>query len=811
MDLSLDGRNAVIWGPNGSGKSCVVDAIDFLFTGRISRLIGEGTRGITLARHGPHIDHEPASAVVTATVQLKGLSKPVELSRCMANPDRLICPDEARGPLNKARDLMRRGGVILTRRDILRYVTAEAGKRADEIQELLQLRDIDAVRSSLVQTRNKISQKEKSAQGAIKTAESDVNVTLGLDSFSEKRLLEQVNESRKVLSGQPLVVTDSTRFKEGITPPAGQKEGQPSVNPTLLKQKVQNVRIKTILRSESDLAEIDEKLRGNITRLKANPKLMDELARLELTESAARFVEESTVDCPVCGASWPEGHLKTHLETRISTANNAKRERRKILKSAEALAVPTRSLQANICELKKSLEVAKLIVRDEDLQVIDSWLENLQDLLTALSNPVEKYLDCGFSTHSVGCLLAPENLSDLFERIERAVEETLPKSTPEQTAWDKLTQLEVSVKSLENRTLERNVASLNHKRSKILLSEYENARDQVLEGLYSRITNRFVEFYRLLHEHESDLFSAKLHPQRAALTFEVDFLGRGTHPPHALHSEGHQDSMGICLFLALNEELAKKELNFIVLDDVMMSVDTGHRKDMCRLIKEHFPSSQFVITTHDRTWAKQLRLERVVESGRAIEFTGWTVEGGPNTHWQIGMWEKIQADLDQDDVTGAAFKLRRGSEDFFESVCNALGARITYNSAMQWQLDDWLPAAMSQFKDLLKRARGAATSWSDKDTADELQKLESVRKQIYDRTHIEQWAINASVHFNSWENMSPKDFLPVVDAFRDLHGLFNCFDCGGLLEKLPIKGTSQIVKCPCGKTNLNLSRNRGNS
>ena len=35
LQLNLDGKNLVIWGPNGAGKSCVVDAIDFLFTGNI--------------------------------------------------------------------------------------------------------------------------------------------------------------------------------------------------------------------------------------------------------------------------------------------------------------------------------------------------------------------------------------------------------------------------------------------------------------------------------------------------------------------------------------------------------------------------------------------------------------------------------------------------------------------------------------------------------------------------------------------------------------------------------------------------------
>ena len=262
--------------------------------------------------------------------------------------------------------------------------------------------------------------------------------------------------------------------------------------------------------------------------------------------------------------------------------------------------------------------------------------------------------------------------------------------------------------------------------------------------------------------------------------------------------------MGVCLFLALNEELVKGDLGLIVLDDVMMSVDSGHRKDVCQLLKQYFGECQLVITTHDRTWAKQLRLEGVVTGGQVFEFTGWTVESGPNTHQQMNLWETIQAHLNQDDISGAAFRLRRGSEEFFEEVCNALGAQITYNSGMQWQLDDWLPAAMEEYKDLVKAGRAAALSWNDDDALAAFEELESVRKQVYSRTHVEQWSINASVHYNNWANMSKEDFSPVVDAFRDLQGIYTCSTCGGFLVKLPHKGRPEVVKCLCGKVNWNL-------
>lgn len=808
LQLTLDGKNIVIWGPNGAGKSCVIDAIDFLVTGRVSRLMGEGTAGISLARHGPHIDHDPKSAIVTARIQLEVIPQPFDIRRCMARPNDLECPDEARASLANVSDLMRRGGVILTRRDILRFIATEAGTRADQIQELLNLKEIDDVRSSLYRARTELTSDEKNAQKAIETQKAEVNVTLGTPQYSDEALHEVVRASRRTLGGVALDAHDSAVFKAGIVPPVARESGAPSLNRIHFEQVLKSILELTHLDSANALEKNDKDLRMYITNLRANPELLAELEHLELTTSAVRLVDDSTVECPVCGASWPEGHLRTHLEAKITAAKAAQAASKKILEYADALATPARNLHANVEALRNTVSTTHLggTLRQE-LDTLDSWLNAINALLTALGRPIETYLDCGFSMSDVARMLAPEGLNDLLRRVEIAVQRALPEPTPEQTAWDTLTQLQVSVRALENRRRERDMAHLYSSRSKALLSAYESARDAVLGDLYRRIAERFVAFYRFLHDHEGPGFGATLQPKGAALNFEVDFLGRGAHPPNALHSEGHQDSMGVCLFLALNEELAKGQPTFVVFDDVMMSVDSGHRKDLCRLLKDQFPDCQFVITTHDKTWAKQLKQERVVEPDRVIEFTGWTVETGPRTHQQMDLWTEIEADLDRGDIPNAAFKLRRGSEDFFENVCDALGVAVTYNTAMQWQLDDWLPATMERYKKLLQRARRAAVSWDDNVVIDTLAELESVRKQVYDRTKVEEWAINSAVHYNSWENMSQRDFSPVTDAFRDLHGLFSCSGCGRLLEKLPRKGLNGVVKCPCAKTHWNLRQN----
>lgn len=67
--------------------------------------------------------------------------------------------------------------------------------------------------------------------------------------------------------------------------------------------------------------------------------------------------------------------------------------------------------------------------------------------------------------------------------------------------------------------------------------------------------------------------------------------------------------MGLCLYLALMKRALEDGFTLAVLDDVLMSVDAGHRREVCSLLKTKFPKTQFILTTHDQVWLHE-RLER---------------------------------------------------------------------------------------------------------------------------------------------------------------------------------------------------------
>ncbi|MCJ7651555.1 MAG: chromosome segregation protein SMC, partial [Candidatus Lokiarchaeota archaeon] len=257
-------------------------------------------------------------------------------------------------------------------------------------------------------------------------------------------------------------------------------------------------------------------------------------------------------------------------------------------------------------------------------------------------------------------------------------------------------------------------------------------------------------------------------------------------------------------YLALTERLMEGKVDFTCLDDVVMSVDAGHRRGICKLLKSVLPNRQFLITTHDKTWANQLRVEDIVSNKGFIEFYKWDIDSGPYVNLETDLWDKIDAFIDANEISNAAGLLRRGSEQFFSYVCHNLDVKVKYLLDGNHSLGDLLPPAVSKLRKLLKEAKSSAQSWSKQNEFDEIQKFDSTVEQIYKRTDGEKWIVNPSIHYNNWSNFQKEDFIPVRESFQDLFGVFLCQNCGSIIGLAKKDYFPISVTCDCGDINLKL-------
>jgi hypothetical protein len=240
-----------------------------------------------------------------------------------------------------------------------------------------------------------------------------------------------------------------------------------------------------------------------------------------------------------------------------------------------------------------------------------------------------------------------------------------------------------------------------------------------------------------------------------------------------------------------------------VLDDVVMSVDANHRRNFCKLIKS-FPNTQFIITTHDRVWAKQLRSEGIVKSENMIEFKWWSIETGPTIGTNVNLWREIENDLNNNDVPLASWKLRRNGECFLNDVCDMFKAKIVFKGDGNWDFGDYLKASIEQYKKIISCAKSSASSWNDRDKLEEIKEIDKKFTDAVERTQYNQWAINTSIHFNHWADLQPNDFKPVVNAFNELFDLFICKNCGYIPQLILADMKWEIITCPCKKFLWNL-------
>ena len=101
----------------------------------------------------------------------------------------------------------------------------------------------------------------------------------------------------------------------------------------------------------------------------------------------------------------------------------------------------------------------------------------------------------------------------------------------------------------------KKAAELASASSKAAYDTYCRVLEDELNALYDDVQGDFSTFYRMINEDDEVKFTAKLTPSEGKLDFDVNFYERGLFPPGAYHSEGHQDGMGVCLYLALMKRL----------------------------------------------------------------------------------------------------------------------------------------------------------------------------------------------------------------------------------------------------------------
>ena len=797
LQLTPGRKSFVVSGPNGSGKSGVVDAIQFGLTGEISRLSGTGTGGLTVQKHGPHVDRrdDPASAEVSLTLHFPELGKSAVLTRNLKTAKTFTLDPDDSGVRAALEEVARHPELTLSRREIIKYILVEAGERSKEIQALLKLEAIGNIRSVLATAKNRVARAHTAAQRDTTSAADALRRHLDVKALSADDVLAAVNSRRQVLGLPAITELMADKVLNG-----GVTEGEPppAFNKVTTVRDLDAVKAAQVGFARLGASETAAVL-TDLAALEDDPALLDAVKQRSFVERGLALVDGPR--CPLCDQEWDdEDHLKNHLKTKLVKSEQAEALQKRLLENAGAIAAHARHIAALLATIQG--------VADSDgptrfAAELSPWAENLTTFAKSLST-IEDVL--GQRTRlEQGWVAAPPSLLTNLETLVAAV-----KAKPDQSAavaaHSFLTLAQDRLNTYRQAKRAEKRAQDVAKVGKLVYTTYCGVAEERLSALYEAVEGDFSDFYREINGDDEGAFKAKFESTEGKLDLEVSFYDKGMYPPGAYHSEGHQDGMGVCLYLALMKRLLGNRFCFAVLDDVVISIDQDHRKQFCRILKNRFPDAQFIITTHDKIWAKQMQTEGLVEPKSGVTFHSWNVQTGPIFEQVSEVWDQLEADLVKNDIETAASRLRRHLEYIVGELADQLGAKPVYRGDFSYDLGDLLPAVIGRQGELLKLAAKAGNDWKDDDLKAKVKAMKTARTETLTKSGGEQWVINKAVHYNEWASFSRLEFRAVVEAFKALLLQFRCpkAGCDSWLYVTPRKGDAEVLRCRCMGINLNL-------
>ena len=795
LEIDLDRKNFVVSGPNGSGKSGVVDAIQFALTGEMSRLSGTGTRGLSVARHGPHVvrQDDPASAEVSLRFYVPDLEKSAILTRNVKNVKRFsLEPDD---PEIRAiiEEVAGHPAVTLSRREIIKYILVEAGQRSKQIQELLKLEAIGQTRGVLKTMGNKLATVARQNRNAVKNAEDALRRYLDVTVLSQENVLAAINPHRRTLGLDEIgKLGADTDISAGILEGAGDA----GFNKRAALRDVDALEKARASLPALSQEEVERVVRDVIT-LDCDSALLEAIMRRSFVERGLELIDDA--HCPLCDTDWEDVEaLRAHLRAKVAKADEADALQNRLVDNGAKIANQARRIAGLVNAVQP---LGRSFGPDGFGEELERWSRDLQAFAAGLSTVeaiAEKRVRLEERWSS-----APRSLEDHLEGLRQAIQDK-PDQSASVAAQTFLTRAQDRFSAWQNAQGETRRAEAALAAGRATYNTYCEVADAYLRALYEAVEDDFGAYYREINSEDEGEFKAKLKPAEGGLDLEVDFYDEGMYPPGAYHSEGHQDGMGVCLYLALMKQLLGDRFRLSVLDDVVMSVDRGHRKEFCRLLKTRFPDTQFIITTHDRVWAKQMQTEGLVESKGRVTFNSWSVQTGPVVEQAPGIWDDIESDVAKDDTGAAAGRLRRHMEFVATELADHLQAKLPFRGDFSYDLGDLLPAVIGRHGELLKLAAKAANRWNNEDAKARVEALKAARKEALAAYHGEQWVVNRAVHFNAWATFTKREFQEVVEAFKTLVAELRCSSCESWLYVSPRKGPPEDLRCSCGSVTVNL-------
>lgn len=753
--LSAGKKSLVVYGENGSGKSSFVDAIEYVLNGgRIGHLAHEysGRR----QEKGILNTHIPNGETGAIQITLEDESEiTVSIS---ANGNFSLDPENS--------EISQWGckHTILRQNELADFITDTKGGKYSSLLPLLGLGDLEIAAENLRQLEKAISDEagvsiKKNKLANLKAqAENEFGVGQEFDS--------KLNSLIKKYTGDKKTSEKQQNYRQSVTAVLN-----------ALKDRIDKLskeqRTHTTLNEISKLAlksGIESVQNSALTLSQFTEPLINE--RLGILQEAEKFSRlltlGDTVNCPACGTNVPVDSFQEHVASEQEKLKEVVGCYRDHKKNIQSLCDILRDLQ-RLCAKDEVSDWGKSL-KTKDAEYLSEI--NIDDLRRNLTEEILKRIE--------------EHLVPIINSATEAAK-SVPPEIQELLDDQKCAGLISEIIDSEQITeyvskIERLIAFIAQLQKRV--REAIRARSTATIGA---ISDDIARMWGILHPNEKieDVHLYLPANSDKAIEIGLKFYGLEQPSPRLTLSEGHRNSLGLCIFLSM----AKHDVEYltpILLDDVVVSFDRGHRGMVAGLLEKEFADRQILLFTHDREWF--IELKQLLDSS-SWEFRALMPWIDPTTGIR---WSEKDSTFDdaraliEMDPAAAGNTARKIMDIHLALIAEKLAIKLPY---LHRERNDHRMA-----HDFFVRIIADVEKCFEIKDRDTHKQFDSAKGVLQDADGLlVAWGNRASHSFDTTKS----EALKLIVACENALNIFTCPSCHKLVTKNDDSG-SKIRQCQCG-------------
>ncbi|MDI3484834.1 MAG: hypothetical protein PWQ50_54 [Methanolobus sp.] len=776
--LELDfqgGASMIVYGRNGSGKSSIVDAWEWLCSGKIDHLAREGAK-----EHA--YPHKEANDGQT-WIEVNFIKSEIGKIKVEFNPNRITTP-VVEGNLSELKNAVLHP-CHFRYRDLTEFVYQRKAKKYEFLSTLMGFEDAVEIQNQLKTCNNLLEDKIDELKRNRDIYSREYHEVSGGDPSSIDYFLESLNA---IFIRQKMEnISDLSEVNASLEKLRVKVETDENSKKLSYWKGIQRIinQFYPIEDMSSNIATFE----SDLINFKKNEEDISKLILLNLYEKGIEALEslKDYEKCPLCDQFY-EGNLLEYIAGKYSSLEELSKKKKELEETKKHLFLSISEIitkiENSISFLGQSSLEPPIVQFNEDIVIL---LLSLKECKHALEKSIEES-ETGFDffgkvdTKEFRSILSSEN--EIKEHISSQIEVLEIDESRKELVDDFET-----VNRLKNSFSKWNRVNKQILRLQIIKVAYDKIKNSYVEDTKKSVQDSFdsissdvAAYFKILECDNDALAEPKIKLSQdndKAVELEVMFGGEAIIPAYKFLSESQLNSFGLSIFLASAKNF-NSHFKFIILDDVINSFDIYKRPKVIDLLSEHFSDYQVLLLTHDSIWYNNL--QKSFPSWKRIHFVGWDYSIGPKVKTGKNTYEQIEESLSEDRPTEAGWNLGRYLEGTLQELCENIEAPVKFKRRNEYSLSELFQAFETRMKKKISSGHSLIVQISDFGTDTGF------------RNFCDHWK-------DSETDYTCSEIRGIVQKWRYIENQIECENCRKFIRYEKVDGYEHI-SCPCRRLSI---------